>query len=107
MTCSESEMLIKRYINNDLDIYEVTDLLKHLQQCKDCREELEIHYILEYGLSEREEPKSFDFKRQIEEKLEYSRSRVISYKKYKRIRFITIALTNILCILAALYVLVI
>ena len=42
------------------------DVIEHVDSCKDCREELEIHYILRYGLGDAEDEKATDFIGQLE-----------------------------------------
>ncbi|MBE5963562.1 MAG: zf-HC2 domain-containing protein [Lachnospiraceae bacterium] len=107
MTCGKNEALIKRYINNQLAIEEVAALLKHFESCKDCREELEIYYILEYGLSDKsEESKSYNFKQQIEDKLRASKKRVEAYLKYNKVRRTFIIIANLVTIFCMLYMLI-
>ncbi|MCI9148634.1 MAG: zf-HC2 domain-containing protein [Hungatella sp.] len=50
MTCKEAENLVMPYIRHELDMGQVEEFLEHIDQCGDCREELEIYYTVEVGI---------------------------------------------------------
>ncbi|MBE5939890.1 MAG: hypothetical protein E7266_05770 [Lachnospiraceae bacterium] len=47
MNCVKFNQSIKKFINNDMDTDELKDFLIHLNRCDDCREELEILFLVE------------------------------------------------------------
>ena len=47
MTCKEAESLVMPYIRHEIDIQEMEDFLEHIDGCENCREELEIYYMVE------------------------------------------------------------
>ena len=55
MTCREAERLVMPYINGELTDAELAEFLKHIDTCEDCREELEIHYMVDVGLKKLDE----------------------------------------------------
>ena len=50
VSCTEAEKMIVPYINNELSPMELEDFMAHLETCESCREELEIHYMIDVGL---------------------------------------------------------
>ena len=55
MTCLEAEKLVIPYINDRLSIAELEDFMEHIEMCGNCREELEIHYMVDIGLKKLDE----------------------------------------------------
>jgi hypothetical protein len=52
MTCQEAERLVTPYIRGELDGDELEEFLRHVDSCADCREELEIYYMVNVGLEQ-------------------------------------------------------
>jgi len=50
VTCAEAEKLIVPYMEDKLSVTELEDFIEHIETCKNCREELEIHYMVDVGL---------------------------------------------------------
>lgn len=75
MKCSEFQKLIPDIVNNTVPDEYISEVLEHVGECKDCYDELEIHYILRYGLSDDEDEKAVDFIGQLESNLENMKNR--------------------------------
>lgn len=72
MTCLEAEKMVNPYINNELSISELQDFMEHIENCENCREELEIYYMVDVGLKKLDEEQGTydivgDLKRHLEE----------------------------------------
>jgi hypothetical protein len=52
MTCQEAERLVTPYIKGQLDGTVLEEFLRHVDSCPDCREELEIYYMVNVGLEQ-------------------------------------------------------
>ena len=50
MTCVEAEKMVVPYMKDELSPTELEDFLDHIHTCENCREELEIHYMVDVGL---------------------------------------------------------
>lgn len=50
MTCKEAEGLVMAYIRHDMDVQTMEEFLEHIDECENCREELEIYYTVSVGL---------------------------------------------------------
>lgn len=46
MTCLEFQGLMIRYINGELSYKEKEKFMEHVESCADCKEEMEIYYII-------------------------------------------------------------
>ena len=52
MECTDFNRHIDEYLSEALTDEELNDFLHHLKFCKNCREELEINYIVKKGIDE-------------------------------------------------------
>ena len=50
MTCMEAEKMVVPYMKDELSPTELEDFLDHIKTCENCREELEIHYMVDAGI---------------------------------------------------------
>jgi hypothetical protein len=70
MTCAESEKLVVPYINDSLTVSQLEDFMEHIESCPNCREELEIHYMVDVGLKKLDEADgTFDIAGDLKRKL--------------------------------------
>ena len=77
MTCREAERLVMPYINGSITDDELEEFLKHIDQCEECREELEIYFTVDVGIRQLDEGTgTYNIKGALETALELSRQRV-------------------------------
>lgn len=75
MTCMEAEKMVIPYINDKLSVMELEDFIEHIETCENCREELEIHYMVDVGLKKLDEDSgTYDIVGDLKRKLEESAS---------------------------------
>lgn len=86
MTCLEAQTKIMAFIDNKLSDEELYDFVKHVKNCKNCSEELEIYYTLLVGMKQLDnnENLSTDFSRDLEKKLDDSMHRLNNTNKLKK-----------------------
>ena len=81
--CKNYQNMIKDYDEGKLSLKQEERFIKHIMGCDDCKEELEIYYIVRYGLDENYDVKklqddikscidSYDFKTLVDLKLRNS-----------------------------------
>ena len=77
--CKNYQKMIKDYDEGRLSLKQEEKFINHIIHCNDCKEELEIYYIVSYGLDENKIPDdikncidSYDFKTLVELKLKKS-----------------------------------
>lgn len=90
MNCLEVQSKIMAYIDDELEDQELKSFILHVQSCKECMEELELHYILIVGTKQIDEDRNItsDFLKELQEKLN-SQLREVRKKEYffKKITF--------------------
>lgn len=79
MTCQQAEKMVVPYINNELSVAELQDFLEHIEGCENCREELEIYYMVDVGLKKLDEEQgTYDIVGDLKRRLAESR-RIIGH----------------------------
>ncbi len=81
MTCKEAEAMITAYMEDALEIPELRSFVRHIDECPDCRDELEVRFLVYKGLQRLEEGEAFDLKHELDIKLAHTRGVVaIAYR---------------------------
>lgn len=85
MTCLEAQSNIMAFIDGKLSDAEVVDFVRHMQNCKNCSEELEIYYTLIVGMRKLDNNEDLpqNFKSLLNEDLENAKSKVQKAKRFK------------------------
>ncbi len=52
MKCSEFQKIIPDIVKGEVPDEKLCEILEHIEECPDCKDELEIYYVLNYGLSD-------------------------------------------------------
>ena len=55
LTCKEATQMVVPYIEKQVCDSDLRKFVKHIKECKDCREELETYYIVYKGLMQLDE----------------------------------------------------
>ena len=78
LNCQEAQSLIVPFIKSELTIEQAKEFFEHIDNCADCKEELEVYYILLIGLKQldEEDPESSDLHGQFEKHLNHARAEV-------------------------------
>ena len=79
MKCVEAQSLITEYINDELSGERLERFLNHIYECDDCREELEIYYVIMKGMKQIDNDNvlNYNFHEAFEEELEQSRNLLV------------------------------
>lgn len=72
MTCLEAQSKIIAYIDHNLEKDEKTDFLRHIKNCEDCKDELNIYYTMIEGMRQLDGnlPLSKDFTAELNNRIE-------------------------------------
>lgn len=89
MKCSDFQKLIPDIVGNTVPDEYISEVLEHVNTCKDCYEELEIHYILRYGLGDDEDERAVDFIGQLENNIENMEKRQRHFNIYRSVFVLT------------------
>ncbi len=96
MTCNKAQSMITPFINNKLSLNEMESFIDHISSCPVCKEELEVYYALLTAMKQLDEDKnlSSDFGKELDQKLERSKERILhvkfTYYRKKIFLFLTI-----------------
>ena len=69
MECMEVEKKIPLFLENKLEGKEIRDFVEHMEGCKECREELSVHFLALEGIDIIEEGESFDLDKELDSRL--------------------------------------
>lgn len=72
MDCKRIQSMIIPYIRDELNNEELELFLDHINSCKECREELEIYYIIEVGLNADKNTENLNIQKSLVEKIRES-----------------------------------
>ena len=88
MDCKEFENWIPDFISDKLNYRTLKDFCRHMDYCEDCREELNIQFLVRESLQHLEDGKAFDLQRELTQRLEQSRKSVRIQDLFMRIGII-------------------
>ncbi len=80
MKCREFQKLIPDIIDDNIPENMLEEVIDHVENCKECYDELEIYYVLRYGLGDDDSDASMDFIGQLEGNIRYMKKRLKAYK---------------------------
>lgn len=82
MTCQEAQSLINAYVNQQMDIRTLEKFINHIEYCADCKEELEVYYMLLTSIKQLDEDKnvSADFHGDFLTSIEDAKERILLRK---------------------------
>ncbi len=69
MDCKEFERLIPDYIEKKMDFLTLRKFYGHMENCENCREELEIQFLVAEGMQRLEDGDAFDLDRELKGRL--------------------------------------
>lgn len=95
MNCLEAQSKIMAFIDNKLPDEELREFIKHVKNCENCAEELEIYYTLIVGMKQLDESDnvSANFEEELNKKLDEEMTRMTAVKR--------IATSTIMIVIAA------
>ena len=96
MDCKTAQSLVIPYINDQLSDEETEDFLEHIENCKECYEELEIHFTVHYALQKLDEDDkiSFNIPKMLKENLRDTKNRIHRRKIFHGVTACVVALAD-------------
>ena len=80
MKCRDFQKEIPNIIKKNIPVNEMSDIIEHVENCKECYDELEIHYVLQYGLGDDDAHTSMDFSGQLEQNIRDMKKKLNTYE---------------------------
>ena len=88
MTCQEAERLVTPYIRDELTGDELEGFLAHLEECRNCQEELEIYFTVDSGIRQLDsDADNYNIKGELDELLEASKQHVRHRRMLQAVRY--------------------
>lgn len=100
MNCIEARRMVAPYVKGELSDKELEKFLKHIEQCDDCMDELDIYFTFykAMDLLDTGEHREYDFKKMLEESLRMARRRLLMHKVSRGLKGILFCCTELLLI---------
>ena len=102
MECKEVIKMIPDFLDNELSGKELRAFLKHIEECKECREELSIQFLVLEGMARLEEWNTFDLQNEFDKMMEDAKRRM----QFLRILSILVYGVEILAIITIIAIIV-
>lgn len=102
MNCINTQHNILPFIKRTLSEDDMMDFLEHIDGCEECRNELEIYYMIYMGynrLETFEEPASYDLKGQMEKELKYMKMYVKVSRFLMMSRYVAVTAVTFICVM--------
>lgn len=101
MNCMEARRMVTPYIKGELSEKELEQFLKHIEQCSDCMDELDIYFTVYQAMDrlDAEDHPDYNFKRMLNESLHAARRRIVLSRFFRLLRTILLLLTDLLLLL--------
>ena len=102
MKCIEAQKLVKPYLEKELSDKQLEQFLDHVENCRECYDELEIYFFIYETLGgaalEESEAEEYDFKEKLKKDIKNSRRYLRVRKTYRLFRCAVIVLAELLLI---------
>ncbi len=82
-SCKEIQSLIPAYLSESLTLRQAKDFTRHLKKCRDCREEIEISYLLDKGIERVENGETVDLHSDLEDMLTETENAIVHLKQFR------------------------
>mgnify|MGYP002715405525 CR=1 FL=1 len=76
MKCKEAEKAIPFFLEDTLENRDLKEFVSHIEECKECEEELSIQFLILEGMTTLEGGNVFDLQKELELRLEKARERL-------------------------------
>lgn len=84
MNCQDVQKFVTAYINNELHGKELEEFMEHIKTCKDCYEELEIYYTIQFALRQLDNNEQFthDVREHLAEHLHQTEKKIYMKRRH-------------------------
>lgn len=104
MKCNEFKQMIPDIIDKKIPDDRLAEVVAHVENCKECYDEMEIFYILQYGLRETDEiHKNMDLVGDLERCISGMKKRSIRYRRSAFMKTTTFVTAEAAILLALAY----
>lgn len=100
MKCIEARRMVTPFVKKELSDKEIEQFLKHIEQCEDCKDELDIYFTMYKAIEllDSGAHQEFDFKKKLEEELRASRRMITVHHTTRIVRSAAVLLAELVLI---------
>ena len=104
MNCMEARRMVTPYIKGELSEKELEQFLKHIEQCSDCMDELDIYFTVYQAMDrlDAEDHPDYNFKRMLNESIHAAKRRIVFSRIFRLMRTALFVLTDLLLLLCVI-----
>lgn len=105
MDCTKAKNLVDAYIEGSLTDQECIEFLKHVKGCKDCYDELETYFIVDYALQyldESDSNRSYDMQKLLKDDILNNERRILRTRMARTITAVGIIASQAMLLLTTL-----
>ena len=101
MNCMEARRMVTPYIKGELSEKELEQFIKHIDQCSDCMDELDIYFTVYQAMDrlDAEDHPDYNFKRMLNESIHAAKRRIVLSRVFRLMRTVLFILTDLLLLL--------
>lgn len=103
MNCNEARKYVSQFVDDELNIREADQFLRHIETCAECRDELDIYYTMSKALEliDSNEHQTFDFRKMLGTQIHSVKRRIHRIRRLHFVRRFMIIIMEIFLLLAA------
>ena len=87
INCKEFEKMIPDFIAQKMDYPTMKGFISHMEQCRDCKEELSIQFLVIEGIQRLEDGNAFDLQAELEQRLLAARQKIKFHNAFMSLGF--------------------
>ena len=108
LDCKYFQDSIQDFDEEKMTLKNEEQFINHICNCADCREEMELYYVIEYGLSDKmDNLDTFDFCQLVLDKINYSRQKCLTIRRWAKFNNDRYLFVTMIMILTALVLIII
>ncbi len=104
MDCVQAKSMVNPYIEGTLSDKECLEFLKHVKECRECHEELETYFIVDYALQyldEEDSDRSYDMQKVLKDDIRWNETRIWRSRLARAVTMGSVIVSEIILIMTA------
>lgn len=101
MDCKEAYTHMRQFHSHSLKPHEALEFIEHVSECKSCKEDLSIYYIID-ACNEDSEPSTYDFIALVDEDMRGRKKQINAHTNYVMCRMFLWTVANLAVFLSTL-----
>lgn len=105
MKCVEAKRMVTRFVNRELSYQELEQFLHHVENCRDCMEELDIYFTMYKAFDMMDEGgrQEYDFKKMLNDELHAARRAILVHRLLMGLGTVLLVCLGLLVVFSVYY----